>query len=84
MTLKIKVMANVSYLLNDPRLKITISINSLLQQKSNHDNFSVSLVSIHMTIWDSQTYETRVTYVMRNFKDNHLVTKKSVFYSTKI
>ena len=68
MTLKIKVMANVSYLLNDPRPKITISINSLLQQKSNHDNFSVSLVSIHMTIWDSQTYETRVTYVMRILK----------------
>lgn len=64
MTLKIKVMVNVSYLLNDPRSKIRISINSLLQQKSNYDNISVSFVSIDKTIWDSQTYETRVTHVM--------------------
>ena len=64
MTLKIKVLANVSYLLNDPRPKIRILINPLLQQKSNYDNISVSLVSIHTTIWDFQTYETRVTHIM--------------------
>ena len=63
-------MVNVSYLLKDPRPKIRISINPLLQQKSNYDNIdiSASFVSIHKTIRDSQTYETRVTHVMSILK----------------